>query len=241
MGSFTAGTATVVMKAIFPTTTTTLVPINATTTAVSGFKIYNNQIGGASGQIGILAYASATGVVHRIDLITGSIVANAANPTPMTDSNFATTPNLGTINGALTVQGTLAYCSPTGVGTPAKNYIGYTGKLMSANPGTPVAAHTWTGWTITDGTASLQPKAVNSGQIAFPTLGSLSVAQTVYGFAISACTATELAPTSNSALIATNASGMPAVIAYGDLSTSRGIAETDTPVFTDGAIQITLE
>ena len=237
MGSFTAGTATVVMKAIFPTLNNTLVPLATSTTAVSGFKIYNST-SNTAGQIGILS--QVTNVVHRIDLITGSLVAaSGAVPTAMTDVNFATTPAAGTISGTLTIQGTLAYCHPTaGVGTPAKNYTGYTGKLMGT--GAP-AAHQWTGWTITDGTGSTQPKAVNTGQIAFPTLGSSSVAQTVYGFAISACTTTESAPASNSTLIAATTSGMPVVIAYGDLSTARGIAETDTPVFTDQAIQITLE
>lgn len=236
MGSFTAGTATVVMKAIFPTTTTALVPMTAQTT-VSGFKIYNST-SGVAGQIGILS--QATNVVHRIDLITGSTVqVGSVVPTPMTDVNFASTPQAGAISGTLANQGTLAYCSPTGVNS--LNYIGYTGKLMSATPGTPVAAHTWVGWSITDGTGTAQPKAINSGQIAFPTLATLSIAQTVYGFAISACTAGESAPTTNLTLIAATTSLMPVVIAYGDLSTSRNIAVTDTPVFTDGAIQITLE
>lgn len=235
MGSFTAGTATVVMKAIFPTANTTLVPISVSTTAPAGFKIYNSTSGTAN-QIGILS--QVTNVVHRIDLITGSTVATGSSttPTPMTDVNFATTPAAGTITGTLAVQGTLAYCHATGVS--GLNYISYTGKLMgTATP----TAHTWAGWTITDGTGTTQPKAVNNGQIAFPTLGTGSVAHTVYGFAISACTTTESAPTSYSALIAATTSGMPVVIAYGDLSTARGIAVTDTPVFTAEAIQITLE
>ncbi len=236
MGSFTAGTATVVMKAIFPTLNNTLLPMTASTTAVTGFKIYNNIIGTAN-QIGILS--QGVNVVHRIDLITGSTVATgSAPPTALTDLNFANNPAVGTITTASPSgnQGTLAYCHQTGVSN--LNYFGYVGRLMGTAS---VPAHTWTGWTITDGTASALPKAINSGQIAFPTLGASSVTHTVYGFAISACTSTEVAPSSNSALLAANSSGMPVVIAYGDLSASRNIAVTDTPVFTDGAIQITLE
>lgn len=228
MGSFTSLTATQIMRAIFPTSTSSHTALTTSNTTPSGYKIYNSHTGAAS-QIGL--YSAGSAVVHSCNLVLGT---NSAQTNPqgstMTDSNFTTSPAVGGITGSTTQAGSLSY-PVTG------SYVGYTGMVMVATGTT--GNHTWTGWTLSE--TSNKGQAVSASQIGFPGLGAGSQPQNVYGFVISAHSATSVAPNSASQLVSSNGGGTPVVIAYGDLSSGRQLTQGDTPVFADGAITITLE
>jgi len=230
MGSFTSLTATQIMRAIFPTSTTSHTAITTPTTALSGYKIYNSST--AANQIGLYSLAGA--VVHSCNLVLGTSGAQS-NPqgSIMTDANFITSPQLGGITGNTGTAGNLSYPIISG-GSP---YVGYTGMAMVTSGGT--GTHTWTGWTLSE--TSNKGQAVSANQIGFPVLGAGSAAQNVFGFVISAHASTSVPPNSASQLLSSNGGGTPVVIAYGDLSSGRQLTAGDTPVFADGAITITLE
>ncbi len=233
MGSFTSGAATMIMRALFPTSTTAFTAISATNINAAGFRIYNNVTATAA-QFGIYNATGASNVIHSCNLVVGTNSAST-NPStasgPMTDANFTSPANaaLGGITGTTSVAGTLSY-------PVVANYIGYTGMVMVASGGT---THTWQGWSLSE-TAN-KGQAVSNLQIGFPALAAGSNPVDVYGFVISAHSTSNIAPHSASQLISANTSNMPVVIAYGDLSTGRRLTAGDTPVFADQAITITLE
>lgn len=232
MGSFTSLAATQIMRALFPTATTSHTPLTATNTTPAGFRIYNNVSGTAS-QLGILS--AGANVIHSCNLVLGATSASSNPPTsggPMTDANFASPAVVagGGITGSTSVAGSLSY--PTVAG----GYVDYTGMVMVASGGT---THTWQGWSLSE--AANKGQAQSNLQIGFPALGAGSTPQNVYGFVISAHSTTNAAPTSSTQLIAATTSGMPVVIAFGDLSNGRQLTAGDTPVFATGAITITLE
>lgn len=230
MGSFTSATATVIMQAIFPASTTTLVPLSGGSAAVSAFKIYNNS--DTASQIGIRAIGS--NIIHTCHLVVGTTSASG-NPSigvnGLTDANFPSgTAARGGITGTTVAGGTVTY--------PINNtssYVDYTGKAMVASGGT---THTWTGWTVSE--ASAKGQAVSALQIGFPTLGTNSTTQNVYGFVITA-QGTDAATNAAGFLIAAPTTPAPLIIAYGDLSNGRQVSTGDTPVFAAGAITITLD
>jgi uncharacterized membrane protein len=233
MGSFTSNVALQIMRAVFPSSTTALAPITATTTTAANFRIYNSHVAAGS-QWGI--FSAGANVVHTCHLVFGSVAATGANiaANNLNDSNFQGTPSLGTISGSFANVG--GNCS-FGTGA-AGNYFGYTGKAMVASGGT---THTWQGWSLSE--TSSKGQAQSNLQIGFPALGATSGAMSVYGFVITA-QGTDAAPSATnpaSQLVASNNGGAPLIIAYGDLSASRLLNEGDTPVFATQAITITLE
>lgn len=231
MGSFTQRSALNIMRALFPLNNTAQNNITATNAAGTEFRIYNNFTGAGS-QWGI--YATGTKVIHQCHLVAGTTVATGQSigASGLTDTNFQTSAELGNISSTTTAGGTMSY--PTNTGT---TYNGYTGKSMGT---TGSANHTWTGWTIADPAAGALPSAVSTGQIGFPTLGTGSVQQNIYGFVICAI-ASEAATATAQNILSANAGGAPVIVAYGDLSNARALTAGDTPVFAAGAITITLD
>jgi hypothetical protein len=243
MGSFTAGAATMIMRALFPSSTTSNFPIQVsltgatTATTAASFRIYNNHTAAGS-QWGIFC-GSATNVLHTCHLVVGTTNASG-NPSiggnGLTDANFTTNPAIGGIGGTTTAGGTMSYPWDA-----TASYVDYRGKTMVTSGGT---THTWTGWALTE--TSNKGQAVSASQIGFPALGTSSTAQNVFGFVITsqgATAGTDVAspPVSGASLVATNAGGAPMILAYGDLSNGRQLTTGDTPVFATGAITITLE
>lgn len=230
MGSFTTAASKSIMDAIFPTSTSSHTALSSSTTAVSGYRIYNS-VSGTANQIGI--FCAATPVVHRIDLISGTNTSgNVAPSVLLNDTNFTSdtlnissnSPTAGTINFPNTSAAPHYYPSYKGV------LAGDTG----------ITNNSWTGWTLS--TTSNKGQAINNNQIAFPAMTSgTSAGITAWGFCISAATSTSSTCASGTTVIAAPTAGTPVIIAYGDLSQSRSIAVGDTPVFTSGAIVITLE
>jgi len=241
MGSFTSATATLIMKALFPgdasiPTNGSLVPITASSTQNTAYKIYNSN--GSAGQIGIFCSSSAN-VYHACHLIKGSNDASS-NPTPngMTDSNFTTNTALGGISGSAGNAGNLSWPQDL-----ASNYKDYKGRSMVASSPTPSGNHTWIGWALSE--TGNKGQAISTGQIGFPTLATTAGPTDIWGFCITAqgtsAGADVAAPVSGSNLVSANSSGAPIIVAYGDLSSARRLTAGDTPVFATGAITITLE
>lgn len=236
MGSFTTNASKTIMDALFPTSTSSHVPANSTSsTDMTVYKIYNQGYGANTGVPYVGIYCATTGAVkHRIDLIVGSNTAGNTSPGSgvLTDANFAG--DTLTTTGSPTA-GTLYF--PYGTSTP-NYYPGYTGVLQGDLT---ITNNLWTGWTLT--TTSAKGQAANNAQIAFPamTAGVANSGVTAWGFCISAATATSSACASNTTLRSVTANANPIILAYGDLSQSRSISGGDTPVFTSGSIVITLE
>jgi hypothetical protein len=242
MGSFTSGAATMIMRALFPSTTTSLAPIQAnlssvtTATTAASFRIYNSHTA-AVGQFGIYC-SNAINVLHTCHLVVGATNAQN-NPSigtnGLTDANFTANPATGGITGSTVAGGTMSYPYDA-----TASYVDYRGKTMVSSGGT---THTWTGWALTE--TSNKGQAVSTNQIGFPVLGTNSTAQNVYGFVITAQGAsagTDVAsPPSGGATLATNGGGAPMILAYGDLSNGRQLTAGDTPVFAHNAITITLD
>lgn len=231
MGSFTSGVAQQIMNALFPATTSTLVPFTATTTNVNAFRIYNNT--DSASQVGIRAVGS--NVIHTCHLIIGFNAAGAVS-TPIGDGCFTANPNRGSI----ALSGTPSCGSPS---WPGAGYVNYTGKAMVA---TGAGNHTWLGWNLSEDTTNNKGRAVSNGQIAFPTLGAGSSTQNVWGFCITAQGTDAAVNTPGGVgatgfLIAAPTTPAPLIVAYGDLSTARAVSADDTPVFANQAITITLE
>lgn len=242
MGSFTTGASTQLMKALFNTLATTGATATAdgrllsaaSITNTSNIAIYNQTSAGTAGIYACVStgHAASTATVrHRIDLIQG---ANAAI-VPLTDANFPGTGNTFSAN------------STTNVGFA--NYGSYQG-MSQRTDGLTDNNHSWTSWTLGDG-GSGKYQASNAQQIGFPTCAVTAQTGAIVGFCVSAGGSSTLntpaavtglsgLPTSNTQLL----SGSPAaqvIFAYGDLSTFRGVAVSDTPVFTTGAIIISLD
>ena len=146
--------------------------------------------------------------------------------------------------GGAAVAGTISF-------PVASGYSAYTGMaLTSATTGN----HQWIGWTVQSAVETGGSWRVDSnGQIGFPTNTNLpGVVQTAFGFVLSAI---GFANSNLAATIGTGACDIPTsatvlklspptnpvIFAYGDLSSGRTINQGDTPVFTTGAIKITLD
>lgn len=231
MGSFTQGTANVIMASIFPqATTSSLVPIQAGAAAVTGattqvgFKIYNNV--NTAGQVGIYS-GNAANVLHRIDLVVGSTTSNTGpgSNAGLTDANFN---SAGTaLQGTTTNGGTVTF--PT-FGA-SQQYGGYRGAVMGDT--TTVAANAWSGWFI--GTSAGLPSVTNNNQITFVTAGASSTGCQAQGFVITASSTTTMSNPASTTTVITAPTGSQSVfIAYGDLNSYRTISANDTPVFTGG-------
>lgn len=231
MGSFTQGTANVIMASIFPqATTSSLVPIQAGAAAVTsattqvGFKIYNNV--NTAGQVGIYS-GNAANVLHRIDLVVGATTNNQGPGTNqgLTDANFNTA---GTaLQGSTTNGGTVTFPTFAAGG----QYVGYKGAVMGDN--ITVAANSWTGWFI--GTSGGLPAVTNNNQITFVTAGTGSTGCQAQGFVVTASSSTSMAnPNGITTVIASLTGSQSVIIAYGDLNSYRTISANDTPVFTGG-------
>lgn len=246
MGSFTTGASVQLMKAIFNTVPTT----GATATAdgrllsaatianTSNIVIYNQASTGTAGIYACVSTGHATTtacVRHRIDLIAG---ANSAI-VPLTDANFPTTGNTFSPN------------STTNVGFAT--YGNYQG-MSQRTDGLTDNNHSWTSWTLETSatTAGNTPwQAKNAQQIGFVTCATTAQTGAIVGFCVSAGGSSTLntpatgdgrsgGATSTTQLL----SGSPAnqvIFAYGDLSTARPVAVSDTPVFTQNAIIISLD
>lgn len=242
MGSFTNTAAKQVMTAVFPTTNTSNVAADIGSTA-SGFKIYTTNAGASYG----ILVSSNPAVRHRIDLVNAVGASAGANiGQGLSDANFPTINRGNTISGSVTINGSLTnvtFCNASG-----SAYTGYTGMMMVTSGAT--GNHTWSGWTLSEGTG-VHWKAVNTGQIGFP--ASTGGTASACGFVLSAvgssinrdypgATAGNTTSTnSTTTILATAPTGDQTVIfAYGDLSSVRVISNGDTPVFTGGAISITL-
>jgi hypothetical protein len=113
--------------------------------------------------------------------------------------------------------------------------------------------HAWFGWTIASAAETTGVvgswKVSTNGQVGFPQ--NTGTAQNIHGFVISAAQTSANATvsattglagaTSSTSAILASAPTCPVVIAYGDLSSVRTVNNSDTPVFTSGAIVITLD
>ena len=242
MGSFTTGASTQLMKAIFNTLATTSGTATAdgrllsaaTIANTSNIAIYNQTSSGTAGIYACIStgHAASTATVrHRIDLIAG---ANSAI-VPLTDLNF---PNNGN---------TFSPNSTTNVGFATYgNYQGMSQRMDGLTDNN----HSWTSWTLGDG-GSGKYQASNTQQIGFPTCATTAQTGAIVGFCVSAGGSSTLNTTaavtglSGGATSTTQLlSGSPTaqvIFAYGDLSTARAVAVSDTPVFTAGAIIISLD
>ena len=241
MGSFTNTAAKQVMTAVFPTTNTSNVAADIGSTA-SGFKIYTTNAGASYG----ILVSTNTAVRHRIDLVNAVGASAGANiGQGLSDANFPTINRGNTISGSVTIGSAtnVTFCNASG-----SAYTGYTGMMMVTSGAT--GNHTWSGWTLSEG-QNVHWKAVNTGQIGFP--ASTGGTASACGFVLSAvgssinrdypgATAGNTTSTnSTTTILATAPTGDQTVIfAYGDLSSVRVISNGDTPVFTGGAISITL-
>ena len=236
MGSFTPGASAQIMKALFnsvqPTTGTgtdkntpaTTIP----TTGASAFRIYNAATA-TTNEMGIFS-AGTDSVRHRIDLI-----KSGALTTGLTEANFAS-------NNTLTA---------TGVATGFADYAGYTG-MSQVSSGNPTGNHLWTSWTLGAEAGSTGKYQVsNTQQIGFPTCSASGATNNIIGFCLSAAgiangtasnttTGVAAAPASTTTILTTTPAAQ-VIFAYGDLSTGRFVNNNDTPVFTLGAIIITLD
>ena len=241
MGSFTNTAAKQVMTAVFPTTNTSNVAADIGSTA-SGFKIYTTNAGASYG----ILVSTDTAVRHRIDLVNAVGASAGANiGQGLSDANFPTINRGNTISGSVTIGSltNVTFCNASG-----SAYTGYTGMMMVTSGAT--GNHTWSGWTLSEG-QNVHWKAVNTGQIGFP--ASTGGTASACGFVLSAvgssinrdypgATAGNTTSTNSATtILATEPTGDQTVIfAYGDLSSVRVISNGDTPVFTGGAISITL-
>ena len=241
MGSFTNTAAKQVMTAVFPTTNTSNVAADIGSTA-SGFKIYTTNAGASYG----ILVSTNTAVRHRIDLVNAvGASAGASIGQGLSDANFPTINRGNTISGSVTIGSltNVTFCNASG-----SAYTGYTGMMMVTSGAT--GNHTWSGWTLSEGTG-VHWKAVNTGQIGFP--ASTGGTASACGFVLSAvgssinrdypgATAGNTTSTNSATtILATEPTGNQTVLfAYGDLSSVRVISNGDTPVFTGGAISITL-
>ena len=239
-GSFTPGAAQQIMTALFnsaqPTATGGTGKLSSITgiptTGASTFRIYNSSVN-TTNEMGIYSSGVET-VRHRIDLI-----QNSSTTTGLTETNFS-------VNNAFTANGS--------GGTGFANYLNYTGmSQVSSGVGT-APNHSWTSWNLQAETGSTGKYQVsNAQQIGFPTCGaSPGATNTITGFCLSAAgtaalgtaanttTGVAAAPVSTTQLL-TTAPAAQVIFAYGDLSTGRFVNNNDTPVFTLGAIIITLD
>lgn len=235
MGSFTPGAAAQIMKALFnsvqPTTgagTDKNTPATSIpTTGASAFRIYNAATA-TTLEMGIFS-AGTDSVRHRIDLIQNS----AGLTTGLTEANFAS-------NNTLTVAG---------VATGFASYTGYTG-MSQVSSGTPSGNHLWQSWTLAPEAGTTGKYQVsNTQQIGFPM--STAVPNNIVGFCLSAAgiangtaantTSGAAAQPASTTTILTTTPAAQVIFAYGDLSTGRLVSANDTPVFTAGAIIITLD
>lgn len=244
MGSFTSLVSKQLLHALFPVSTagsglSNLTPSNAADTTGGGFRIYNQT----STTFGIYAAAKAT-VDTRIDLIMGTAGAQAVTGAGVLTDAYIGANGLVNPAGGTAVAGTISF-------PIAANYSAYTGMALTSNQS---GNHQWIGWTVQSAVETGGSWRVDSnGQIGFPTNTNVpGVVQTAFGFVLSAIgfAASNLAATLNSGAcdIPTSATVLkatpptqPVIFAYGDLSSGRTINNGDTPVFTTGAIKITLD
>lgn len=255
MGSFTSLASKQLLHALFPasapgTGISNLVPLSSADNTGASFKIYNQTAASTSSTYGIYAGTSLGFVNHRIDLILGSN-STLTLVNSLTDAYIL-------ING---LNASATGASAGTVGFPVSgNYVGYKGMTFT---GAATGNHMWSGWTVQGAAETQNPigswRVDSVGQIGFPTNNTNTVY--AWGFTLSACGlaatgaspainstvgsgAGELdMPTSSTQLLATTtaAGTRPVIFAYGDLSAGRAINSGDTPVFTTGAIKITLD
>jgi hypothetical protein len=234
MGSFTTLAATKLMAAVFPnnnSTNTNKLSSSALSTTTTSLKIYNTTPD-VSGNVGIYSSAISSNMQHAIHLIRGVGASESATYT-MADANFTASGFAGTATGtgspslAIPIQGDYGAYSAVRMavgGSPATADAGSGGTLST----------TWFGWkAISAGTGGVA-QVQNDGPITFPTSSASSTNPIIIGFLITA----DLAWTTGTFSAATGSG--TSVIAYGELSSSRKIQQTDTPVFTDMSITITL-
>lgn len=254
MGSFTSLVSKQLLHALFPSGAASgvsnLTPQSAADNTGGGFRIYNQAAAGTSSAYGIYAGTSLTTVAHRIDLILGSNSTLTLN-TGLSDAYIGSNTLLAPAGGGASA-GTITFPSTA-------TYAGYKGMTFT---GAAQGNHTWTGWTVQSAAETSNPigswRVDSVGQIGFPTNNTSTVY--AWGFTLSACGkaadgvspainsnvgagAGELdMPFSSTALLTTApAAARPVIFAYGDLSAGRAINSGDTPVFTTGAIKITLD
>lgn len=237
MGSFTSLASKEVLNAIFPTAAADLGAAGTNLTSLSAaanvsvLKIYTNATGASFGIFSGGGTGNGSVVRHRVDLIKNSNSSITALP----DTHFVS-------NGISTAG--------SGAGYTFATYTSYQG-MCTVNSTVNTGNHQWYGWTI-NGTAEGAGtwKVITNGQIGFPQSSSTN-SEIIHGFVISAAqtpanavvsTTTGLAgATNNATTILTSAPTPPVIIAYGDLASPRTVAQNDTPVFTSGAIVITLD
>ena len=248
MGSFTSLVSKQLLHALFPVSTagsgvSNLTANNAADTTGTLFRIYNRT----STTYGIHAGDKVT-VDTRIDLILGSAAAQAVSGNGvLTDAYIGANGLVAAPAGGTATAGNISF--PTnGV------YNAYTGMALTSSQS---GNHQWIGWTIQPSAEASSPvgswRVDSNGQIGFPTNGNTpGTVVTAFGFVLSAIgmAASNAAatlgtgvcdiPTSATPLKAT-APTQPVIFAYGDLSSGRTINNGDTPVFTSGAIKITLD
>lgn len=230
MGSFTSLGARQVVTALFPTATTTV--ISASIENINALRIYTTSV--AAGSVGVFAHTGSTsGVRHRIDLLQGGGTGGTSITSGLVDARF----------GANALNGNHAQ------GLSAVNFANYTNYEGMSMVASASGNHAWLGWTLDGAQAGGEFKVSNNGAIAFPSCGA--TANTVCGFVLSAAgtaagaaadaDGTSGAPSSATQLLTTySGTNGTVMFAYGDLSSFRTISNGDTPVFTTGAISITL-
>lgn len=246
MGSFTKNTAAKLLGAIFPNNgsgaagwtgsgTSNQLTSAALSTTPASLRIYNTTADNAN-NVGIYSSAANASMQQAIHLIRG-VGASASTAytildTNITPSGFSGNPNVG---GSAATGVTLAIPTQADYGgyLPIRMAVGGS-TTDSGTGGTPGGtSNAWKGWTL-DTSGSL-PAVKNDGAITFPTSTAAATVPVIIGFLVTA----DLAWTTGTFSAAT-ASGS-SVIAYGDLSSSRSIQNTDTPVFTHQSISITLD
>ena len=235
MGSFTTLSATKLMAAVFPcnntTTGTNKLYSTAMGTGTTSLRIYNTTTD-AAGNVGIYSSGISQNMQHAIHLIRG-VGASESVSYAMSDANFTASGFAGTASGT----GTPSLAIPI-----QNDYNGYSAVRMAtgASPTTADAggggtlSTTWFGWKAIAASGAGLAQVQNDGVITFPQSSSSVANPIIIGFLITA----DLAWTTGTFSAATNSG--TSVIAYGELSQSRKIQATDTPVFTDTSITITL-
>ena len=252
MGSFTLASARALLLAMFPNNQSAATPSNtnqitsstgATAAAQrSSITVYSNSTAVAN-SYGLYGSGTTAGEVrHGIHLIAAGTNAGIT-ASALTDSNFtgvALQGNLGATGVAITLPP-----------IATNNYTTYASQAMPRFTGG--TAYSWKGWALTASVAEV----TNEGQISFPqNLSGNTIFPAIVGFLIHTDVTTTSDASGGGSVTAgwinggnlgttgsttTGTSGQPTIIAYGDLSTYRSIQASDTPVFTSGAIKITLD
>jgi hypothetical protein len=251
MGSYTLPTSRALLRAMFPNNqgaSANIITATAQTLTVqqrAAITVYGGAVATGNTPTGLYGGGS-TQVRHAIHLIQAGTVSTPTGATALTDNNFTAVGVQNNLPGTAT-----AISVPTN-GTAA-TYGTYASQAMGLHAlVSPDVAYTWKGWVLDATAASVK----NEGQISFPQNNAgtgVTAPAAIVGFLIHTDVTTTASASGggsitsgggwrdgNSSSISTTLAG-PVIIAYGDLSTFRLIQASDTPVFTDSAIVISLD